>query len=169
MVGTEKRINLTDNSFEAGGQKFIIHSSLNIERYRVLEELQVRARYGQNYAQLHTGFLKVVDLINKGKRFEADNALHNMMQGTVRALNKQHDPMLLMATLFCCPDDEDRTTWSEETANEKISIWSKEGYPVEDFFGLSLQLCRHYQEGLFNDLINTSEDQGPENSELVHL
>ena len=158
-MGEEKRILVTDNSFLAAGNKYIIHSSLNIERYRVLEELQVRARFGQNYAQLHNGFLKVVDLVNKGKRFEADIAMHNMMQGTVRAMNKQHDPVLLMATLFCCEETEDRTIWSEESANEKIEIWSQEGYPVEDFFRLSLQLCRRYQDGLFSDLVDTLEEE----------
>lgn len=158
-MDTEKRIQLTDNSFLAGGRRFIVYSSLNIERYRILEELQVRARFGQNYAQLHVGFLKVVDLANKGKRFESDIALNNMMQGVVRALNKQHDPVLLMATLFCCEETEDRTIWSEESANEKIELWSKEGYPVEDFFRLSLQLCRRYQDGLFSDLVDTSEDE----------
>lgn len=158
-MGEGKRILVTDNSFTAKGKKFIVYSSLNIERYRILEELQVRARFGQNYAQLHNGFLKVVDLINKGKRFEADIAMHNMMQGAVRAMNKQHDPVLLMATLFCCEEGEDRTTWSEEGANEKINAWSEEGYPVEDFFRLSLQLCRRYQEDLFNDLTNISEEE----------
>lgn len=158
-MGEQKRIALTDNSFEAGGRKFIIYSSLNIERYRMLEELQVRAQYGQNYAQLNNGFLKVVELINKGKQFEANVALHNMMQGTARALNKQHNPMLLIATLFCCEEGEDRTEWTEEAANEKISLWSKEGLLVEDFFGLSLRLCRHYQQDLFKDLESILEEE----------
>ena len=161
-MGENKRIAVTDNSFEAGGRKFIIHSSLNIERYRVLEEMQVRATFGQSYAQLHQGFLKVVDLINKGKRFESDIALNNMMQGVARALNKQHNPMLLIATLFCCEENEDRGTWSEESANEKIELWSKEGYPVEDFFMLSLQLCRHYQEGLLQGSPDILEESQPE-------
>jgi len=157
-MGENKRIAVTDNSFEADGRKFIVHSSLNIERYRVLEEMQVRATFGQSYAQLHQGFLKVVDLINKGKRFESDIALNNMMQGVARALNKQHNPMLLIATLFCCEESEDRAVWSEESANEKIELWSKEGYPVEDFFLLSLQLCRHYQEGFLQDSPDFSEE-----------
>lgn len=151
-MGEEKRVKLTDNSFQAGGKRYVIYSTVNIERYRVLEELQVRAGYGASYAQLHNGYSKVVKLINEGKRFEADIALNNLMQGVARKINKQHDPMLLMATLFCCPDEEDRTAWSEEAANEKIEIWGKEGIPVEDFFGLSLQLCRHYQENLFQGL-----------------
>lgn len=159
-MGEEKRIGLTDNSFEAGGNKYIIHSSLNIERYRHMEELQVRAHYGQNYAQLHQGFLKVTDLINKGKRFDSDIALNNMMQGVVRALNKQHNPVLLIATLFCCTEDEDKAVWNEEAANEKIEIWSKEGYPVEDFFGLCLRFCRRYQADLFSDLQDISEEDG---------
>ena len=154
----EKRIGLNDNSFQAGGKKYIIHSTVNIERYRHMEELQVRAAFGQNYAQFHAGFLRIVDLKNKGKQFEADIALNNMMQGTARAINKQHNPLLLIATLFCCTQGEDRTTWDEETANEKIEIWSKEGYPVEDFFGLSLQSCRHYQSDLFQDLGNGLEE-----------
>jgi hypothetical protein len=157
-----KRIALTDNSFEAGGKKFIIHSSVNIELYRVLEELQVRARFGSSFAALHRGFEKVIELINKSKRFEADIALHNMMQGTARAINKQHDPLILICTLFCWPDGEERKTWDEEQANETIKLWSEEGYPVEDFLLLGLQFVRHYQTGLLPDMVNIS-DQEPQN------
>lgn len=158
----QKRIALTDNSFTADDRLYVIHSNVNIERYRVLEELQVRAGYGASYAQLHNGFTKIIKLVNDGKRFESDIALHNLAQGVARKINKQHDPMLLIATLFCCTADEDRTQWNEETANEKIELWSKEGYPVEDFFGLSLRFVRHYQEGLFNDFLDTSDQEEPE-------
>lgn len=159
----EKRIGLSDNSFEAGGKKFIVHSSVNIELYRVLEDLQVRARFGANFAQLHRGFEKVVDLMNKGKRFESDIALNNMMQGTARALNKQHDPLLLICTLFCWPEGESRTTWDEEKANETIKLWSEEGYPVEDFLALGLQFVRRYQSDLLIESLNISEaEERPE-------
>lgn len=159
---TEKRIGLNDNSFEAGGKKYIVHSSVNIEFYRELEELQVRARYGKNFVELHRGFEKVVELANKGKRFESDVALNNMMQGTVRALNKQHDPLILICTLFCWPEGEPRTTWDEEKANETIKLWSEEGYPVEDFLLLGLQFVRRYQSALVTESLNISEVEGSE-------
>jgi hypothetical protein len=159
---TEKRIRLTDNSFEAQGVKFVIYSSVNIERYMHFQELQVRAAYGSTYAHFYQGYQKIVDLKNKGKGFEADIALHNMMQGASRALNKQHDSLMLICTLFCCPSDEDRTIWNEESANEKIALWSKEGYPVEDFLALALQSCKRYQDDLFSDLVNGSEAEQAE-------
>lgn len=152
----EKRIGLNDNSFDAGGKKFIVHSSVNIELYRIMEELQVRARFGQSFAQLHRGFERVIELINKGKRFESDVALNNMMQGTVRAMNKQHDPLLLICTLFCWPEGEARTYWDEEKANETIKLWSEEGYPIEDFLVLGLQFVRRYQSGSLIESLNIS-------------
>lgn len=155
---SEPRISLTDNSFEAGGKKYVIHGSLNIERYRVLEELQVRSRFGKSYVELHRGFEKVIELINKSKRFEADIAFNNLMQGTARALNKQHDPLILICTLFCCEEGEPRTGWDEEKANETIKIWSEEGYPVEDFLLLGLQFVRHYQVGFLPESQNTLEE-----------
>lgn len=156
-----KRILLTDNSFEAGGKRYIVHSTLNIERYRVLEELQVRSRFGKSFADLHRGFEKVVELINKGKRFEADIALNNMMQGTARALNKQHDPLILICTLFCCEEGQPRTGWDEEAANETIKLWSEEGYPVEDFLFLGLHFVRLYQLGSLQespDILEESQE-----------
>ena len=154
----EKRIGLSDNSFEAGGKKFIVHSSVNIELYRFLEELQVRARFGYNFAQLHRGFEKVIDLINKGKRFESDMALSNMMQGTARAMNKQHDPLVLICTLFCWAEGESRTTWDEEKANETVKLWSEEGYPIEDFLVLGLQFVRRYQSDSLIESLNILEE-----------
>lgn len=160
-----KRILLTDNSFEAGGKRYIVHSTLNIERYRVLEELQVRSRFGKSFADLHRGFERVVELINKGKRFEADIALNNMMQGTARALNKQHDPLILICTLFCCEEGQPRTGWDEEAANETVKIWSEEGYPVEDFLYLGLHFVRHYQLGLLPESQDTSEENQEDQSQ----
>jgi hypothetical protein len=159
VESTEKRIQLTDNSFEAGGVKYIIHSSLNIERYRHLDELQVRAAYGTDYAGLFRGFLKWVELKNASKPFDADTHLRNVFEGVLRKQNKQNDPLLLICTLFCDPEGADRTAWSEEQANETIEAWSREGYPVEDFFKLGLEFVRRYQVAFQPDFLNTSETE----------
>lgn len=152
----EKRIGLSDNSFEAGGKKFIVHSSVNIEMYRVLEELQVRARFGMNYAQLHAGYVKWVELKNAKKDFDADVQLRNVFEGVARGVNKQQDPLVLICTLFCWPQGEPRVSWDEEKANETIKLWSEEGYPVEDFLLLGLQFVRRYQSGSLTESLSIS-------------
>lgn len=160
VESTEKRISLTANSFEAGGVKYIIHSSLNIERYRQLDELQVRAAYGTDYAGLFRGFLKWVELKNASKPFDADTHLRNVFEGVLRKQNNQNDPLLLICTLFCIPEGQGITSdWTEERANETIQAWSSEGYPVEDFFSLGLQFVKHYQTVLQPDSPNISETE----------
>lgn len=157
-----KRIALTDNSFEAGGIKYIIHSSICIERYRVLDELQLRASYGVDYAGLFRGYSKWVELKNQQRPFDADVHLRNIFEGVQRKVNNQNDPMLLICTLFCDAVGSDRTKWDEESANETINIWSDAGIPVEDFFLLGLAFVRHYQTALVLDSLNTLEDKEQE-------
>lgn len=155
----EKRISTSDNSFEAGGKKYIIHGSVNVALYRIMEELQVRARFGSSYVQLHASYVKWVELKNAKKDFDADIHLRNTFEGVARGVNKQHDPLLLMCTLFCWEEGADRSAWSEEGANEKIKAWGEEGYPAEDFFLLAVQFVRRYQAGLLPDSENTSVEE----------
>lgn len=140
----DKRISESDNSFEAGGKVWVIHSNLTIELYQRMEELLVTARYGKSYAELMAAFAKWVDLKNAQKPFDADVHLRNIFEGVARGANKQHDPLLLICTLFCWPDGEERKGWTEAEANERLKVWSDEGYPVEDFFDLALRCVRHY-------------------------
>ena len=140
----------------AGGKTFIVHSSVNIRMYRVLEELQVRARFGMNYAQLHAGYVKWVELKNTKKDFDADVHLRNVFEGVARGVNKQNDPLVLICTLFCWPQGEPRIDWDEELANETINLWSEEGYPVEDFLLLGLQFVRRYQSGSLTESLSIS-------------
>jgi len=145
MVEAEKRIPISANSFEAGGKKFIVHSSVPIDFYERMDELQVQARYGKSFADLHRAYIKWVELKNAKKDFDADVQLRNVFEGVARGVNKQQDPLILICTLFCWPEGEPRISWSEETANETIKLWSEEGYPVEDFFSLALQFVARYQ------------------------
>lgn len=156
---TTKRVGLNDNSFTAGGVKYIIHSSINIERYKILDELQTRQAYGTDYAGLFRGFLKWVELKNASKPFDADTHMRNVFEGVVRKVNKQNEPILLICTLFIDPEGADRSAWDEETANETIKKWSDEGIPVEDFFRLGLEFVRRYQVAFQPDSLNTSEEE----------
>ncbi len=161
MVESEKRIPLDANSFEAGGKTFIIHGSLNIERYTILQDLEVRSAYGADFVQLHRAFLKWVDLKNAKKDHDADHMMRNTFEGVLRKVNKQYDPLLLICTLFMCEKDEDRTQWDEANANEKIKLWSEEGYPTEDFLRWGLRFSRHYQRGFLEDSLDILESPEP--------
>lgn len=157
MVESEKRITLDANSFEAGGKKFIIHSSVPIDFYERMDELQVQARYGKSFADLHRAYVKWVELKNAKKDFDADVQLRNVFEGVARGVNKQQDPLILICTLFCWPEGVPRISWSEEAANETIKLWSEEGYPVEDFFNLALQFVARYQSASVIAFQNTLE------------
>lgn len=148
MIEGEKRILLDANSFQAGGRKFIIYGSVNIERYTILQELEVRSIFGADYVQLHRAFVEWVNLKNAKKDFDADTMLRNTFEGVLRKTNKQYDPLLLICTLFMCDESEDRASWDEANANEKIKLWSEEGYPTEDFLRWGLHFSRRYQLGL---------------------
>lgn len=156
---TEKRILLTDNSFEAGGKTYIIHGSVNIERYTVLQNLEVQSAFGADFVQLHRAHAKWAELHNKRLPFDADRLMDNTFSAVARKANGQRDPLILICTLFMCDKDEDRTTWDEETANEKIKIWSEEGFPAEDFFRLALRFSKRYQSGLEDDSLDTFQSQ----------
>ena len=157
----EKRIKETDNHFEAGGAKYIIHSSVTAELYRDMDELLVRGRFGKGYAQLHNAYVKWVELKNAQKPFDADIHLRNIFEGVARGVNKQHDPLILICTLFIWPEgttSADKMGWSEEAANEKIRAWSEEGYPVEDFTKLGVCYARRYASDFITDSQDTSEE-----------
>ena len=154
---TEKRIRLTDNSFTAMGVTYVIHSSVTAELYRHMDELLVRGRFGKGYAQLHNAYLKGVELKNAKKDFDADVQLRNVFEGVARGVNNQHDPLVLICTLFMWPDGADKMGWTEESANEKIRAWSEEGYPVEDFTNWGLFYARRYASDSIIDSVGISE------------
>ena len=157
MIESEKRIPLDANSFQAGGKTFIVYGSVNIERKIIMQDLEIRAGYGMDIIQIIQTGTKWTEMKNKGKGFEADVMLQNMFEGGMRSANGQQDPMILICTLFMCPEDEDRTVWDEAQANEKIKLWSKEGYPSEDFLFWGVRFSRRYQQGLPEDSPNFSE------------
>lgn len=159
MIESEKRIPLDANSFQAGGKTFIIYGSVNIERYTIMQELEVRSMFGADFAQLHRAFVEWVNLKNQKKDFDADIKLRNTFEGVLRKANNQYDPLLLICTLFMCEADEDRKTWDEANANEKIKLWSEEGYPTEDFLRWGLRFSRLYQLGSDSDTPLTLESQ----------
>ena len=157
----EKRVRLTDNSFEAGGVTYIIHSSGTAELYRHMDELLIRGRFGKSYAQLHNAYLKWVELKNAKKDFDADVQLRNVFEGVARGVNKQHDPLILICTLFMWPQgatSNDKMGWTEEAANEKIRAWSEEGYPVEDFMNWGLFYAKRYATDSIIDFQGISEE-----------
>lgn len=158
MVESTKRIRLTDNSFTAGGVKYIVHSSICIELYRHLDELQTRQAFGADYAGLFRGYSKWVELKNQQKPFDADVHLRNIFEGVARKVNNQNEPLLLICTLFCWPEGADRTKWDEESANETIKKWNGEGYPVEDFFRLGLEFVKRYQAAFQLDSLSSLEE-----------
>ena len=155
---TEKRILLTDNSFEAGGKTYLIHGSVNLERYAHLDELVMRLVSGAGWAEWHRGGQEWTRLHNASRPHDATVLMQNMLSGKpLRKANYQNPPEVLICTLFMCAEDENRGTWTEEMANEKIKIWSAEGFAAEDFTRWGLLYIERYQSVSLGGSPNTSE------------
>jgi hypothetical protein len=122
-----------------------------------MQSLQVQSATGSDYGQLLNAYNKWVEMKNSGKGYEADVMMSNTFDGVRRKVWKQHDPLILICTLFMCEESEDRRVWDEESANEKIKIWNDGGYPAENFTRWGVRFSEVYQTNWSADTQTISE------------
>lgn len=132
------------NSFEANGKKYLIHNSLSVARFRKLHELQVIAGFGADYQTLYQTLKDVYNLLEEPKLASASVKINGVLEGIARELNKQYHPLLLICTLFMCPEGSDITRWNEAEAGECIEDWNTEGYDIQGFFTEGLRFLRQF-------------------------
>lgn len=147
MSNDLKRLELTQNSFEANGRKYIIHPSLSVKRFEEFEKMQIEVSWGVDFDTLFKKLKEVWEKLDKGKFAEASVVVWNLLKGISRLIEQREHPLLLLCTLFICLEDEDRRDWDEATAKEKIQDWREEGIIVSDFFGLAFNLVQGFTDG----------------------
>ena len=154
-----KHIQPTDNSFDANGRKYIIHSALTIERFEHFEDLEVQIGLGVTFEQLHGKAKEAYAALNsrEGNLADASVILNDIIQGVARVRNGRQIPTLLLCTLFICREGEDRSKYDRAEAVEKINDWRKEGYSVADFFSLAFNLVSGLKTALNENSPLTSD------------
>lgn len=157
-----KHINYNESYFMADGRKFLIEKEMSLDRYIKFEEIQNKLAWGLDFKSLHAKLTKIYDLLNKSKPADAAVNVFNTLEMISQRVNERIVPALQLCTLFINEEEEDRKAWSEQLAEDKIKAWNAEGYDVNDFFVLALNMV----DGLVPVLNGTSPNiSAPENTE----
>jgi hypothetical protein len=128
-------------SFVANGVKYVVHSSLSIERYTMFEEFGLVFGTGSPFKQVFDTLLNAMKMLNAHPVRLADlSILLNKTLTNVAHLENKETYALQMCTLFVNREGEDIGTWSPETAFAKIADWKAEGIDARFFLRLSAVL-----------------------------
>lgn len=133
----------------AGGTKYYPHSTISINRYRKLEELNIHFSYDKTPIGLFNELLEIHKCINEGRIADIAIITKDMMDALAGIMNRT-DIGLKISALFLNADDEDLSDASDELIDRKIKDWTDAGYDAISFFG--------YATSLQNDLIKLSEN-----------
>lgn len=128
------------DSFNANGRRYIVRTSLTVERFEKFEELQAEVGFGVDFANLFGQMRKAYDYLNEGQQADASVVLYNAMHGIKNFLDKRINEVLHLCALYICREGEDVTAYDEALILDKVNDWKKEGIEMENFFGLAFNL-----------------------------
>lgn len=160
-----KRLPENTKSFEAGGRKFIVHDSLTVDGYQMLEELRIRAEIGDTSAGLLKQMQSAYKLLNDGKFADSAVKLYNAIATGERMTEKQYTAWLLILTLFIRPEGSDLAKWDENEASEWLDAWANEKYDSADLFRLAAACQMRYTSGFLSNSPTISEGESDEAGE----
>jgi hypothetical protein len=141
-----KSINFELGFFEADGRKFYLTETLTIERFIEYEKLQNSMGFNLTFKQIFDSLNDVYRLINANKILDGGIKLYNLMNGIAERVDGKIHPALEICALFVVEEDEDISKYDGALAKSKIEAWKKEGYAMQDFFTLAVNLVEGFTE-----------------------
>ncbi len=154
---------LETNSFEGkSGKKYIVQPDVSVYRFQKFEQLQIEAQLLMSVSGFHQEVRKIRELMEKPQFASASSAVVNLENGTARAMRGDPSPLLYIATLFICTDDEPQDAWSEAAAMEKITDWGQ--YAASFFLTLAARFTARYIQDFNSDSLNTLLQKATEKS-----
>ena len=150
---------INDNHFvSASGKKYIVYPSLTTRRFEVFEQMQIEIEYGSSVSAFRSEVQKAYDKLNEPKFADAATILNNVLNGSSRIENRQPHPLLMICSLFICPEDEDQSKWNEAEAAAKIEDWA--GVDIAFFLNCARHLYRRFTPDSNTGSLNISETEG---------
>lgn len=132
-----KQIDFNAGSFTANGKKYIIESSMSIERYAFYEKIEAELGFGRSFQEVFDVMKAAMIDINNHKQGEAYVKLYNATNGIVH-IDKKKPHVLRYCALFINEENEDRRSINEDVINNKINDWQTEGFDYTPFFEFAL-------------------------------
>lgn len=158
-----KRIDFEKGEFLADGKTYKVATEMSINRFKALETLEIEFYYGFTMREMFEKLKAAFMDLNKTKPADASVKIHNLMKGVADRVDKREPVILRICSLFLNTEGEDVAEWSEELAKEKIDVWAKEGFLIDDFFTLAASIVPGFikdYERILNDTLMT-ENQEP--------
>jgi len=132
------------DEFTANGVKYVIHTSLSINRFEQFEKLQVQVGYGVDFRNLFKNLRKSYDYLNGGQPADAAVMVYNIMNGVKNNIDDRDNEVLDLCALFICREDEDLAQYDEKLNKAKKEDWALEGIAMESFFSLAFNLVNGF-------------------------
>lgn len=144
---------LETNAFEGkSGRKYIIQPDVSVFRFQKFEQLQIESQLLLSVSGFAQEVKKIRELQEKPQFASASHALINLENGAARVLRGDASPLLYIATLFICTDDEPQDEWSEAAAMEKIKDWGE--ISASFFLTLAARFTARYIQDFNSDSLN---------------
>ena len=154
------------DTFTANGNKYIIRTSLTLERYEEFENLETFVTYGVTFRNLFMNMRKTYDDLNANKIADASVTLHNVMHGIAAKLSERENEVLLLCSLFICREDEDVRKYDKDLTREKIEDWKNEGIEMDSFFSLAFNLVNGFTP-IYNEISQSTLDHETNVAEAI--
>ena len=132
------------DEFTANGNRYVIRTSLTVNRFEQFEKLQVRVGYGVDFRQMFGNMRKAFDYLNESQPADAAIILYNLMNGIKNNIDGRDNEVLDLCCLFICREDEDVAEYNPELNKLKKEDWAKEGIAMESFFFLAFNLVNGF-------------------------
>lgn len=157
--------------FEANGNKYYIHKSLTVDRYKAFQKMQIEAGFGVGFASVYDGMVKAYSLLNKQAFADAAVLIHNMIN-SIKGLDEREHPAIVMCALFINREGENVNVVDDGVIMAKIEDWKAEGIPADFFFGYCQNLIQDYMRALkeleggsLQEILQTLATSNPTKSE----
>lgn len=156
---------LETNAFAGkSGTKYIIQPDVSVFRFQKFEQLQVESQLLMSVSAFSQEVKKIRELQEKPQFATASHALINLENGAARVMRGDPSPLLYIATLFICSEEEKQDEWSEAAAMEKIKDWGE--YAASFFLTLAARFTARYISDFnfdsLNILLEKVEEKSPE-------
>lgn len=144
---------LETNSFEGkSGLKYIVQPDVSVFRFQKFEQLQIESQLLMSVSGFAHEVRKIRELLEKPEFATACHATINLENGTARIQRGDPSPLLYVATLFVCTEDEKQDEWTEAAAMEKIKDWGE--YAASFFLTLAARFTARYIQDFNSDSLN---------------
>lgn len=151
-----KNLPTDTNVFMANGKKYFIEDKLSYNRWLLYQKLEIELTFDISFSGMFNKLTETYALLNQQRFADASVCVRDLMFGIANNIDKRTHPAYALCALFINQEDEDRTDISETIIKAKIEDWNTEGYSVQSFFSIALNIVPNFAKVLQSDIQDIS-------------